>query len=65
MRNGNVTVDLRSDRKMPLASTVKIIVAIEFSEQAAAGKINPQEAVPLADLDRFYLTDTDGGAHPD
>jgi D-alanyl-D-alanine carboxypeptidase len=65
VRNGKVTLDLRSDRKMPLASTVKIIVAIEFAEQAAAGKIDQNEAISLADLDRFYLTDTDGGAHPE
>jgi D-alanyl-D-alanine carboxypeptidase len=65
IRNGKTLLDLRSDRKMPLASTVKIIVAIEFAEQAAAGKIDPKETVSLTDLDRFYLTDTDGGAHPD
>ncbi len=65
VRNGKMTLNLRSDRKMPLASAVKIIVAIEFSEQAAAGKVDPQEAILLADLDRFYLTDTDGGAHPE
>jgi D-alanyl-D-alanine carboxypeptidase len=64
VRNGDVTLDLRSDRKMPLASTVKIIVAIEFAEQAAAGKIDPQQAIPLADLDHFYLAGTDGGVHP-
>lgn len=64
VRNDTTLVSLRADQKMPLASTVKIIVAIEFAKQAAAGTINPQEMVPLSDLDLYYFTDTDGGAHP-
>ena len=63
-RNDTLLVDIRSDKKMPLASTVKIIIAIEFAQQAANGKINPEEAIALSDLSLFYIPDTDGGAHP-
>ncbi len=63
-RNDTTLIRLRADRKFPLASTVKIIVAIEFAKQAAAGKINPDVLVSLADLDRYYLPGTDGNAHP-
>lgn len=63
-RNDTTLIRLRADRKFPLASTVKIIVAIEFAKQAAAGKINPDELVSMADLDRYYLPGTDGSAHP-
>ena len=63
-RNDTTLVQRRADRKFPLASTVKIIVAIEFAKQAAAGKINLDELVQVADLDRYYLPGTDGNAHP-
>lgn len=49
---------------MPLASTVKIIIAIEYAEQASAGKINPDELIEVTELDKFYVPNTDGGAHP-
>jgi D-alanyl-D-alanine carboxypeptidase len=35
---------------MPLASTVKIIIAIEYAEQAAQGQINPDEKISLSEL---------------
>lgn len=64
VRNDSLLVDHRSDTLMPLASTAKIIVAVEFAQQAAEGKINPEERVPLTELSRFYIPNTDGGAHP-
>ena len=63
-RNGEPLIERNENRVMPLASTVKIIVAIEYAEQAAAGELDSEEVVPLADLERFYVEDTDGGAHP-
>lgn len=64
IRNDTVLIAQRPDQKMPLASAVKTIIAIEFAQQAAAGKINPAERIPFADLDIYYLPNTDGGAHP-
>ncbi|RYF49540.1 MAG: hypothetical protein EOO39_45445, partial [Cytophagaceae bacterium] len=64
IRNDTVQIQLRPNQKMPLASAVKTIIAIEFAQQAAVGKINPAERIPLADLDLYYLPNTDGGAHP-
>lgn len=64
VRNDSVLVSHTPDKLMPLASTVKTIIAIEFAQQVSAGKINPQEQVPLGALARFYVPDTDGGAHP-
>eukprot|EP01034_Spumella_vulgaris_P007163 gene7163-9124_t len=48
---------------MPLASTVKIILAIEYARQAAAGEIDADEVVPIAELEKFHVDNTDGGAH--
>lgn len=63
-RDGKVLINKNSDQVMPLASTVKIIVAIEYAKQVAARKINPSAMIDTAILDNFYLPNTDGGAHP-
>lgn len=64
MHNGEVVADINSDRKSPLASTVKIIVAIEYAAQAAAGTVDQQMMVDSAELDKYYIPNTDGGAQP-
>ncbi|WP_235299189.1 serine hydrolase [Portibacter marinus] len=63
IKNGEKKVDFNSDKLMPLASTVKIIIAIEYAEQAAAGLIDPQEVISFDLLDQYYIPGTDGGAH--
>ena len=65
MRNDSLKISLRADQKFPLASTMKIIIAIEFAKQVSTGKINANELIPLADLDVYYLSGTDGNAHPE
>lgn len=64
VRNDTLVAEQNPDQKMPLASTVKTIIAIEFAQQVSSGKINPADEVPLGELARFYIPDTDGGAHP-
>ena len=64
VRNDTVLVERSPDKMMPLASTVKILIAIEYAEQAAQGKINPNESVAISELDKYYIANTDGGAHP-
>ncbi len=64
MRNDSVVVDNNSDKMMCLASTVKIILAIEYAEQAASKKIDPDQMIPIRELDKFYIPNTDGGAYP-
>lgn len=61
--NDEKWTEVNSNTLLPLASTVKIIVAIEYAQQAAEGKINAQEEVTLKELDTFYVPKTDGGAH--
>ncbi|GLR17234.1 serine hydrolase [Portibacter lacus] len=62
-RNGEVVVDRNSNSMMPLASTVKMIIAVEYAEQAAQGLIDPDEIVTIDQLDNYYVKYTDGGAH--
>jgi D-alanyl-D-alanine carboxypeptidase len=64
VRNDSLIAEHSADTMMPLASTVKIVIAVEFAQQVAAGKINPDERVPLGEVARFYIPETDGGAHP-
>lgn len=64
VRNDSLIAEHNPNAKMPLASTVKIIVAIEFAKQVASGKIQPDAPIPLTELARFYIPETDGGAHP-
>ena len=64
VRNDTTLAAQNVDKMMPLASTVKIIVAIEYAEQAAHGLIDPDEQISLAELAQFYVPNTDGGAHP-
>ena len=37
----NKIVEHQADKKLPLASTLKVIIAIEYAYQAAEGKISP------------------------
>jgi D-alanyl-D-alanine carboxypeptidase len=64
VRNDSVIADRNNDKIMPLASTVKIILAVEYAIQSSKGDLNPDEEIPLEELELFYVKDTDGGAHP-
>lgn len=61
--NGVALTRYQSDVVRPLASTVKILIAAEYAMQIDAGQLNKDSSVPLADLNRYYLKNSDGGAH--
>lgn len=63
VRNDTILASRNIYKVMPLASTVKIIIAIEYAEQSANRQINPDELIPLSELDKFYVPNTDGDAH--
>ncbi len=65
VHNDTVGADVNADRVMPLASTVKTIIAIEYARQAAAGRIDPDERIDTAALAKYYVPGTDGDAHPE
>lgn len=62
--DGDTIIRQEGEVKRPLASTVKTIVAIEYANQAAEGDVDRDELIPLNELEKFYLANTDGGAHP-
>lgn len=63
IENGETKVAVRPNEYMPLASTVKIVVALEYAFQVEEGKINKEEKVELTELERYYVERLDGGAH--
>ena len=54
---------LNPDVPRALASTIKILVLAGYAEGVDEGLWSPDERVPLADVEAFFLPGTDGGAH--
>lgn len=63
VQNDTVLARLNENKMMPLASTVKIMVAIEFAKQAGLHVFDKNNLVALDELAKYYIADTDGGAH--
>ncbi|MFD6895458.1 serine hydrolase [Rhodococcus sp. NPDC060086] len=61
--NGNVVAH-RADDPQPLASAVKVVHLAAYAQAVADGTLDPAEQIPVAEWERWYLPDTDGGAHP-
>jgi D-alanyl-D-alanine carboxypeptidase len=61
--NDTAIARLNENKMMPLASTVKILVAIEFAQQSTHEVMNENGLVNLDELDKYYIPNTDGGAH--
>ncbi len=53
----------RGDEQQPIASAVKVVHLAAYARAVAAGTLDPQERVPVAEWERWYLPGTDGGAH--
>lgn len=61
--NGEEKVTYEADTPRPLASVVKIAIALEYAYQRETGKITEEQQVSLDELERYYIKHTDGGAH--
>lgn len=61
--NGLEFITYQSDVVRPLASTVKILIAVEYAMQIDANKLQKNSAVSLDELNRYYLKNSDGNAH--
>ncbi|MEO6539535.1 MAG: hypothetical protein ABIN74_01040 [Ferruginibacter sp.] len=62
-RNDTVTARLNENIMMPLASTVTMLTAIEFSQQSTHEMINENTYVPLDDINKFYIPYIDSAAY--
>jgi D-alanyl-D-alanine carboxypeptidase len=63
VRNDSVIASQNADTIMPLASTVKTLVAIAFARQVADGILKLEEEVDTLEPEKYYLHGTDGNAH--
>jgi D-alanyl-D-alanine carboxypeptidase len=61
-RNDTVIARLNENRLMPLASTVAILIAIEFAQHSTHEAINENAYVPLSDIEKFYIPFIDSAA---
>lgn len=48
---------------MPLASVRKVLILLAVGREVAAGRLDPTQAVPMEQIERWYAPGTDGGAH--
>src|SRR5699024_1252520 len=61
--NGEELISYQTDVVRPLASTVKILIAVEYAMQVEEGILTPYQPVSIDDLNLYYYENTDGGAH--
>lgn len=61
-RNDTATARLNENKLMPLASTVAMLVAIEFAQQSTHEVINENTYVSLANVEKFYIPFIDSAA---
>ena len=61
--NGVELITYQSNVVRPLASTVKMLIAVEYAMQIDAGVLDKDSAVSLDELNRYYFRGSDGNAH--
>lgn len=54
-----------ADQVQPLAGAFKLVLLTAYADEVAAGRLNPEESLPISELEKYYLPGTDGGAHPE
>lgn len=55
---------INADNALPLASVVKVLHLLAYAEAVQTGELDPAMIVPLTDIERYYLPNSDLGAHP-
>jgi len=63
--NGEEMITYEADVVRPLASTVKMLIAVEYAMQIDEGSLDKDSSVSLDDVNRYYFKNTDGHAHED
>lgn len=53
----------RAQERQPVASATKVVALAAYARAVAAGDLDQDEVVPVAEWERWYLPGTDGGAH--
>ncbi len=53
----------RADQMQPVASVYKVIILAEVARLIEAGELDPDQMVPVEEVEAHYLPGTDGDAH--
>src|SRR5699024_3945238 len=61
--SGHETLSIHSDKRFPLASTLKILIAFNFVKKVTTQEISLTDKVGMHEFETFYIPNTDGGAH--
>lgn len=56
-------LEVNPNEQVPLASVHKILILVSYAEAVANGRLDPDRSVPLADIERWVLPNTNGDAH--
>jgi hypothetical protein len=54
---------LNADTPLVMASTMKTVILAAYADAVERGELDPGERVAVAELEKYYLPRTDGGAH--
>lgn len=57
------TIFYNADKPLVVASVMKIVVLAAYADAVSNNEINPNENIPIGDIENYYLPMTDGGAH--
>lgn len=55
---------LNADNPLPLASVVKVLHLVAYANAVQLGELDPAAVVPLSELERYYLPNSDLDSHP-
>jgi D-alanyl-D-alanine carboxypeptidase len=61
--NDGSEVFYNADTPLVLASTMKTVILAAYEDAVERGELDPNEQVTIAELEKYYLPRTDGGAH--
>lgn len=57
------SIEYLPEEPTPLASTKKIVVLAAYAREVSEGNLDPDEEIPVSEWEKYYLPNTDGGAH--
>lgn len=63
LKNDYEYTKLNEDKLMPLANTANLLVAVEFAKQAAYNIFGFNARIPMSEINKYYLPNTDDGAY--
>lgn len=52
-----------ADTPLVLASTMKSVILVAYEDAVERKELDPNEQIPIADLEKYYVPGTDGGSH--